>query len=164
MIQSLESFIAYFEGIRRRTITYIQTIPADRVDWSPAAGELSCAEIVRHLAAGERMFCGVVATGRWHYVGHAGGQQESLESLLALLASSHAAAIEALRPLDDSVLSEPRPTLNGPPAKAWRLLMAMVEHEIHHRSQLAVYLTSMGVAPPQIYGLSVEDVIALATG
>jgi uncharacterized damage-inducible protein DinB len=42
--------------------------------------------------------------------------------------------------------------------------MAMIEHEIHHRSQLAVYLSLLGVEPPQIYGLGVEDVIALATG
>jgi uncharacterized damage-inducible protein DinB len=48
--------------------------------------------------------------------------------------------------------------------KAWRLLMAMVEHEIHHRSQLADYLTIMGVDPPQIYGMGVEEVITLAVG
>jgi uncharacterized damage-inducible protein DinB len=42
--------------------------------------------------------------------------------------------------------------------------MAMVEHEIHHRSQIAMYLSLMGVPPPHIYGLGVEDVIALATG
>jgi uncharacterized damage-inducible protein DinB len=71
--------------------------------------------------------------------------------------------MEQLRTLSDADLYAARPTLNGPPARAWRLLMALVEHEIHHRSQLALYLTLMGVAPPQIYGLGVEDVIALAT-
>ena len=40
----------------------------------------------------------------------------------------------------------------------------MIEHEIQHRSQLALYLTLMGLDPPQIYGLGVEDAIALATG
>jgi uncharacterized damage-inducible protein DinB len=38
----------------------------------------------------------------------------------------------------------------------------MVEHEFHHRSQLAVYLILMGVQSPQIFGLGVEEVIALA--
>lgn len=42
--------------------------------------------------------------------------------------------------------------------------MALVEHEVHHRSQLAVYLTLLGVEPPQVYGLGIEDVIARATG
>jgi uncharacterized damage-inducible protein DinB len=34
----------------------------------------------------------------------------------------------------------------------------MTEHEVHHRSQLASYLTWMGVEPPDIFGLGVEDV------
>lgn len=74
----------------------------------------------------------------------------------------HSEAMAALRGLSDADLYQPRPTLNGPPVKAWRLLMAMVEHEVHHRSQLAVYLALMGVEPPQIYGLGLEDVIALS--
>ncbi len=42
--------------------------------------------------------------------------------------------------------------------RAWRLLLAMTEHEVHHRSQLASYLTWMGVEAPDIFGLGVEDV------
>ncbi len=33
--------------------------------------------------------------------------------------------------------------------------MAMVEHEIHHRSQLADCLKQVGVEPPQIFGLGI---------
>jgi hypothetical protein len=42
--------------------------------------------------------------------------------------------------------------------------MAMCEHEVHHRSQLASYLTLMGVDAPDIFGLGVEDVARLADG
>jgi uncharacterized damage-inducible protein DinB len=38
--------------------------------------------------------------------------------------------------------------------------MAMVEHEVHHRSQLDCYLAEAGVEPPQIYGWRMEDVMA----
>ena len=108
---------------------------------------------MRHLAAAEQMFVGAVAEGRWRYPGHAHDPTQPLDTLVAELEASHAAALERLHTLDDGVLAQPRPTLNGPPAKAWRLLMALVEHEIHHRSQLALYLALMGVEPPQIYGL-----------
>jgi uncharacterized damage-inducible protein DinB len=40
--------------------------------------------------------------------------------------------------------------------------MAMAEHDIHHRSQLAVYLSLMDVQTPHIFGLGVEDLIALS--
>jgi uncharacterized damage-inducible protein DinB len=39
--------------------------------------------------------------------------------------------------------------------------MAMTEHEVHHRSQLASYLTWMGVEAPHVFGLGVEDVMRL---
>jgi uncharacterized damage-inducible protein DinB len=110
------------------------------------------------------MFVGAVVDTRWRYAGHTHGAQADLGTLIAELEAGHAAAMERLRGLPDEQLLAPRPTLDGPETKAWRLLMAMVEHEIHHRSQLALYLALMGVEPPQIYGLGVEDVIARATG
>jgi len=164
MIQHLSEFINYFESIRRRTLHYIRTIPPDRLVWSPKPGEFTYAELIRHLIATEQLFVDVVRTGRWKYPGHQAEPSDSLDSLIALLTSTHAAAMASLAKLNDAILSESRPTLSSTPISAWRILMMMVEHEIHHRSQIAMYLSLMGVEPPQIYGLGVEDVIAMATG
>ncbi len=163
MIRDVNQFADYFDGVRRRTLNYIRAVPADRVDWAPAAGEFTCGDIVRHLAAAEAMFVGVVVDGRWRYAGHDHGPT-TLPDLLAALEATHAEALARLRGLDNAALDEPRPSLQGPPARAWRWLMALVEHEIHHRSQLAMYLMLLGVPPPHIFGLGVEDVIALAVG
>jgi uncharacterized damage-inducible protein DinB len=163
MIRTVDSFITYFESIRRRTLTYIRTIPADGGDWSPKVGEFTCGDIVRHLAAAEIMFVGAVVEGKWRYAGHTDSTEPGLDTAVARLEETHALAMDSLRGLTDAELDQLRPTLNGPPVKAWRLLLALVEHEVHHRSQLAVYLALMGVEPPQIYGLGVEDVIALVT-
>lgn len=38
MIHSTTDFIRYFEGIRRRTLNYIQVLPPDRLEWSPKPG------------------------------------------------------------------------------------------------------------------------------
>lgn len=162
MLRTTHSFINYFESIRRRTLTYVQAIPPDRIDWSPQSGEYSCVDIVRHIAGAEAMFVGAVVEEKWHYAGHTRPAGATLEAAIAHLEDIHAAAMDSLHSLSDAQLDQLRPTLNGPPVKGWRLLMAMVEHEIHHRSQLAVYLTLMGVEPPQIYGLTVEEVMVLA--
>lgn len=162
MIRSVDTFTKYFDGIRRRTTKYIQAIPGDQVDWSPKAGELTCSDIVRHLAAAEKMFVGATVNGRWHYLGHNQNLVSSLDEVMAHLESCHAEAMSTLHTLNDEDLYQPRPTLNGPPVKAWRLLMAIVEHEVHHRSQLAVYLALLGSTPPQIYGLEIDEVIALS--
>lgn len=164
MIEHVDSFAKYFESVRKRTLNYIRTLPRDRMGWAPQDGEFTCADLIVHIAAAEKMFVGAAVEGRWKYLEYDCSQGDSLEALLAHLEAGHAQAMTQLRTMSDATLRVMRPTLDGPEVKAWHLLMALVEHEIHHRSQLAVYLTLMGVEPPQIFGLGVEDVIARATG
>jgi uncharacterized damage-inducible protein DinB len=161
MIQDIPTFIDYFDGIRRRTLNFIRAVPADRVSWSPKEDELTYGDIVRHLAAAEIMFVTAIVEGRWFYPGHEGAAL--LDQAVAHLEATHSQQMESLRSMDGLELYRPRRTLAGPQVKAWRLLMAMVEHEVHHRSQLATYLTLMGIEPPQIYGLGFEDIVALTT-
>jgi uncharacterized damage-inducible protein DinB len=166
MIGSVREFTEYFEGVRRRTVGFFRMIPPDMIDWAPRAGEYTCGDIVRHLAASESMFTGVVAEGVWRYDGHHRALAPSLEAALGLLDARHAAAFRALAKTDDAALAEPRPSLEpgARPIRGWRVLMAMCEHEVHHRSQLASYLTLIGVDAPDIFGLGVEDVARLADG
>ena len=164
MIRSTAEFIKYFESIRRRSLNYIRIIPPDRLDWSPQEGEFTCADIVRHIIEAERMFVRVAMEGRWKYEEHESGKKLSLDELIVMLESTHIKAMEVLRQLPDQNLNELRsgPKEGGHPIKAWRWLMVMTEHEIHHRSQLAVYLSMIGVQPPHIFGLGVEDLIAIS--
>ena len=162
MIRTTTDFIKYFESIRRRTLNYARVVPEERLGWAPGDGEFTCAEILRHIMASERMFVRVVTEGRWRYDGHETEAEQSLEGLVAELAQSHSEAVQTLKRLSDRELDAPRDGPGGQPLKAWRWLMAMTEHEVHHRSQLAVYLSLMGVQPPHIFGLGVEDLIAIS--
>ena len=163
MLQSVESFIQYFAGIRRRTLNFAQAIPPTQIEWSPETAEFTCGDILRHLAALEIMTVSAVVDGHWPaYPGHGSEMAGGLEEILNLMETSHNQAMERLRTIQDTVLNQRRPAIAGQPTKAWQLLMAMVEHEIHHRSQLASYLKLMGVQPPQIFGLGVEEVIVLS--
>jgi len=164
MIRSVHNFIDYFSSVRKRTLRYAHAIPMDHINWWPRKSEFTCADILRHIASGEKMFVGVVTRGKWKYEGH-GGDQRSLNELVALLDQVHRKAMNDLRTLPDSELDEYRTALEGnAQVKSWRWLMAMTEHEIHHRAQLAMYLMLLGVTPPHIYGLGVEDLIIKATG
>ena len=164
MIQTAADFIKYFESIRRRTLNYIRVVPLDRLDWSPKEGEFTCADVIRHIIMAEKMFVRVVTDGSWKYEGHDADEKQSLDELIAMLETVHVESMDTLKQLSDRDLNEPRtgPRGEGQPIKAWRWLMVMAEHEVHHRSQLAVYLSLMGVQPPHIFGLGVEDLIALS--
>jgi len=160
MIASAAAFADYFEGVRARTRHFVSTVPAERADWAPRAGEYTCGDIVRHLAASQAMFVGAVVDGTWRYPGHERAKAPTLPAALAHLDGCHAEATARLLTLADGALHATRPPLEpgARPVRAWRLLMAMTEHEVHHRSQLASYLTWMGVEAPDIFGLGVEDV------
>jgi uncharacterized damage-inducible protein DinB len=160
MIATVPGFTDYFDGVRRRTRDFFAAIPAERIDWTPKPGEYSCGDIVRHVAAAEAMFVGAVVDGQWRYPGHDRRLAPTLATALARLDAGHAEAGARLRGLEDGALDQTRPSLEpgARPVRAWRLLLAMVEHEVHHRSQLASYLTWMGFEAPDIFGLGVEDV------
>lgn len=163
MIQSVESYIKYVGGIRRRTLVFAQAIPADQIEWAPQEDAFTFGDILRHLAAVENMTICAVINRRWEvYPGHGQDLAHGLDEIIPYLERTHADAMNTLRTLPDSELQQPRTALGGRSLSAWRLLMSIIEHEIHHRSQLASYLTMLGVTPPQIFGLGVDDVVAMS--
>ncbi|MEP0985747.1 DinB family protein [Ekhidna sp.] len=50
-------------------------------------------------------------------------------------------------------------TPGGVEITVWKWLRALIEHEVHHRGQLYMYLAMLGVKTPPLYGLTSEEVI-----
>ena len=110
----------------------------------------------RHLGSVQMMNWRHFAEGEMLYPGHQRTLGATKPAALAYLEGCHAQAAALLQNCADEVLHQPRPDLNGRPTAAWRFLMATVEHEVHHRSQLATYLKILQIEPPQLYGVHVE--------
>lgn len=157
MITSLRDYLAYFEGVRKRTHLFIDAVPLTLADWSPAPGEYTCGDIVRHLGSVQLMNWRLVAGEPMKYPGHDPSLGADLGAAREYLNACHAEGVKLLEGLPDSSLSQKRTGADGRPASAWRFLMASVEHEVHHRSQLANYLTWLGHQPPQLFGVPMED-------
>lgn len=160
MITSVESFIKYFEGVRRRTLRDIAAIPPEYVDWAPRPGEMTLGDLIRHLGSIERFYVTKVVEDRWAYPGHERAIAPDLTAAVAYLNRMHAEAMADLAKLPDAELEAPRESLDGYPVRAWRFLMVMIEHEVHHRSQIDSYLSALGIPPPQIFGWHIEDIVA----
>lgn len=157
MIASVADFVAFFERVRERTDEMLRAVPAESFEWQPKPGQYTCGDIARHLGAAQMTYWGAACGQGWRYPGHGAEHGASKTGALHYLARCHVEATAALRRLPDLALNAKVPDVDGKPTPAWRVLMAGVEHEIHHRGELAAYLTLMGVEPPVLFGAKVEN-------
>jgi uncharacterized damage-inducible protein DinB len=72
----------------------------------------------------------------------------------------HQESVAIFRQLTPADLQQRCNTPDGAPITIWKWLRAMIEHEIHHRGQLYMYLGMLDIATPPIYGLTSEEVKA----
>ena len=152
-------FLRYWANARERTRRLVPLIPADRLEWAPAAGGFTCGDLVRHLAAIERwMFAENVAGRPSRYPGHGEELACGAAAVLAYHDRMHAEAMTILVDLTDEQLATRCTTPGGATLPAWKWLRSMVEHEAHHRGQLYLYLSLLHVRTPPLYGLTSEQV------
>jgi uncharacterized damage-inducible protein DinB len=159
-IRSIEPFLDYFEKIRERTLRVVRCIPADRLDWTYHAGKFTFADIIRHLAAIERyMYAENVQLRPSRYPGHGRELADGYSGVLEFMNRMHLEAMEIFRSLSDDDLKRKCITPGGASVTTWKWLRAMVEHEVHHRGQIYLYLGLLDIPTPPIYGLTSEEVL-----
>lgn len=160
-LQSVAAFLNYYERIRSRTMQVIGVIPPERLEWSFREGKFSIGDQVRHIAATERyLFAEPVAGRRSCYSGCGRELADGYAPVLELVHRLHGESMDIFRSLRDADLQRPCETPGGGVLPVWKWLRAMVEHEVHHRGQVYLLLSMLGVDTPPMFGLTAEEVIA----
>jgi uncharacterized damage-inducible protein DinB len=160
-ITNAEHFLSYFEKVRERTLRVAKCIPEDRLEWSYGEGKFSFGDVLRHLGAIERyMFAENASLRPSRYPGHGRELADGYDEVFAYLQRMHAEAVEIFAGLSPSDLQRKCITPGGTELTVWKWLRSMVEHEVHHRGQLYLYLSMLGVQSPPLYGLTSEEVRA----
>ncbi len=158
-IKSTEAFLDYYRKIRHRTERVIQCIPPDKIEWTYREDKFTLGDLVRHLAALERYMFAENIQGRPSiYPGHGRELADGYENTLALMTKLHAETLAIIGALTQGDLQKKCVTPYGTPITTWKWLRAMVEHEVHHRGQIYLYLAMLGVSTPPLYGLTAEEV------
>lgn len=154
-------FLRYYGRIRERTSRVVALIPRQQLEWTYRYGKFSFGDLLRHLAGIERyMFAENAQRLPSRYPGHGRDLADGWEAVMAYFERCHREAIEIFARLSAEDLRQPCVTPGGSPLPVWKWLRAMIEHEIHHRGQLYLYLAMLGVATPPLYGLTSEEVHA----
>lgn len=160
-ILTVGPFLDYFERVRERTLKVIKCVPDDKIDWTYKEGKFTFGDLIRHLAAIERyMYAENVQLKPSRYPGHGKELADGFNNVLEFLDRMHNESMSIFRELTDEDLKKKCITPGSAPITVWKWLRAMVEHEIHHRGQLYLYLGMLDTPSPPIYGLTSEEVLA----
>ena len=160
-IVSIEPFLHYFGSVRERTMRVARCIPGDKIDWTYAPGKFTLGDVLRHLAVAERYMWAENAQGHpARYTTHGKELADGLENVLAFVERLHAESIAIFSKLSNEDLQRKCMTPENAPITIWKWLRLMTEHEIHHRGQIYLYLSMLGVPTPALYGLTSEQVRA----
>jgi uncharacterized damage-inducible protein DinB len=160
-IKTIGPFLDYWESVRGRTKRVAATIPADRMDWTYMPGKFTFGDIIRHLATIERyMYAETVQGKPSSYPGYAESLQREGESPIELMDRLHAESVNIFKGLTDEDLTKKCVTPAGSSITIWKWLRAMVEHESHHRGQIFMMLSMLGITAQPLYGLTEEEVRA----
>ncbi len=150
--------------VRPFLVNAVRALPVERFGWKPHPGMMTAQQLVVHVAEAER---------GWVHAAVEGGRYEEMvvpaddpadgwvsrvatpdhESLLALLEEWHRPTRRQLaRPASDltTVIRATRPDGSVREQTLQWILDRMLEHEIHHRAQLVLYLRLMGIEPPVV--------------
>lgn len=158
-IRELGEFLAYLGRVHQRTMRVVHAIPPDKINWTYRAGKFTLGDLVRHIATIERYMFAETAAGRpSRYAGCGPELAESYSEVVEFCERLHAESVQIFSQFTPEDLQRKCTTPDGTTITVWKWLRAMVEHEIHHRGQIYLYLSLLGLPSPPLYGLTSEQV------
>jgi uncharacterized damage-inducible protein DinB len=154
----MNELVTYFDRIRERTMRVVACVPPDRIDWTYQEGKFTFGDVMRHLASIERwMFAENAMLRPSRYPGHAPDLADGYDTVVDYMRRMHTESMALFAEADlDALCTTP----GGADLRVSKWLRAMIEHEAHHRGQLYMYCSMLGVQTPPIFGLTEEQVKA----
>ncbi|HKO56529.1 MAG TPA: DinB family protein [Thermoanaerobaculia bacterium] len=149
----------YIDRVRQRTLRVAAVIPPERMEWTYREGKFTLGDLLRHLASIERwMFAENALRRSSRYPGHGRELADGREAILEFMTRMHEESMAIFRSLTDADLDAKTMTPGGAELRIGKWLRSMVEHEIHHRGQIYLYLSMLEIETPPLYGLTEEEV------
>jgi len=139
------------QSVRPTLVSALESVPDDKLDWAPAEGMMSLGNIFLHIAECSDGWYNGVMKGR-KYEDLANGPcppKEVISSHLdkhwVTMERFFAEDLEALERIYHFDHEEKHYKFEG----VW-IFTHLLEHDIHHRSQINQYLRILGIKPPEV--------------
>jgi len=163
MFTSADAFLRYFEGVNRRAMRDIAALPPAADGWTPPSGEgehaWSINKLIGHMCGSRLYFASAYLGNGW--ISPPPPDVSARDRWLPALQAASTSSATCSRappglPGRRVAMIDSDGTLPG-----WRILLMMMEHDIHHRSQIDTYAGLNGWDVPDIYNRSAETIGSL---
>lgn len=146
----LDNILRDWNRIHLQTVRLMALAPDDQYDWKPHDTSMTLGALLNHFSQAEAGLVEAIITGIFP---RDFGNYESTGELIAAFNKSHDEAVARVRAIADEAWEE-KVAPFGPDRSFSRLdlLTISLEHEIHHRGQLYVYLRMLGCPVPELFG------------
>ncbi len=144
------------------TRRYLQNVPFDRLHYKPTEKSETLGRLAIHIAEIIAWWTSVVHTNRLDFADFEPEDIKSPEELLSYFDKLLEEAIKSLSNVKDEEFEQNWSMTNGEEVyftlhKKQVVRLFCMNHLVHHRSQLGVYLRMLDIAVPATYGPSADD-------
>jgi uncharacterized damage-inducible protein DinB len=159
-----------FDAEMASTRRLLECVPDGKASWQPHQRSMTLGRLATHVADLAGRAAAVMGQDEWDPRPPGSNVQpqvlETRKQLLERFEEGSRKAREALAATGDAAFSggwamkrEGKPVWSGPRLDAYRRIA--MNHLVHHRAQLGVYLRLLGVEIPGMYGPSADDLAKL---
>ena len=161
-----ELLLPEFDIEMKKTRTTLERVPAEKPDFAPHGKSMPLGKLAPHLAQLAGFGLTILTTPELDFSSrtYTPLQMEWAEQLVRVMDEEAAKVRPRLAAMADGAWNEPwRLALQGKTIFEGSRFLAyremFINHLVHHRAQLGVYLRLNGIPVPSIYGPSADEAI-----
>ena len=151
-----------YEGATTRKV--LERVPADKFDWKPHEKSMTFGRLAQHVAEMHGWTKPTVEQSELDFAkaDYKPFEPKTTEELVQHFEQNFNEAIETLRNAPDEIWFEPWSHRNGEQIyftmpKVVVMRSMVLNHIVHHRGQLSVYLRENNIPVPPMYGPSADE-------
>lgn len=158
-----KSYLIELDHELKNTQRVLDNLSDAHLDWRPHAKSMTMGELAAHVVELHNWVAKAIAKDIFDFhVDYVPFKVSTVEELKTVLREGHAANVKAIEEMADenwftewSLQAGDHVIAKMPRAGAMRFIV--VNHLIHHRGQLTVYMRMLDIPVPGIYGPSADD-------
>ena len=161
----LDPLVNELEVEGQTTLRLLERVPDDKLAWKPHEKSMTLGQLALHVATTPGMIAEWLTAPGFDFnpdEAHSPAAPKTSAEIVDAFKASNAAAKNIVAKMDDATaMGIWKATVKGKEALALPRVAGfrslMLNHTIHHRGQLSVYLRLLNVPVPSIYGPSADE-------